>query len=57
MGATPFGVKLALVKSGERLEEIKQHKAPSPADAVYRFVTSLELGGDILDAALEIIER
>lgn len=57
MGAHLHGIKLAVMKSDARLEEIKQHKAPLPADAIYRFVTGLELGGDVLDAGLEIIEQ
>lgn len=57
MGASLHGIKLAVMKSDSRLEEIKQHKAPSPADAVYRFVLGLELGGDMLDTGLEIVEQ
>ncbi len=57
-GAELHGVKLEICRSDQRLEQPAPRKASlSPEDAVYRFVVSQELGGDVLDTALEIIEK
>lgn len=58
LGAQLHGIKLVVQKSDGRLAD-RRHplKAPKPADAILRFVTTQELGGDILDAGLEIAER
>ncbi len=57
--ANLHGVKLVTERSAERLADGSQPtiRAPSPADAVFRFVAGQELGGDILDAGLEVIEQ
>lgn len=57
LGAHLHGIKLVIQKTNERLGEPRQRKAPNPADAVVRFVTSQELGADVLDSGLEIIEK
>lgn len=56
-GAQLHGVKLVVDRAQERLEAGRLGiKKPRPEDAVYRFVVSQELGGDLLDAGLEILE-
>lgn len=51
------GIKLQVLKENQPLVSTQQrHRAPSPAEAVLRFVKQQELGADLLDVALEIIE-
>lgn len=58
-GAQLHGIKLVVDRAQERLSDDftrLEIKKPRPEDAVYRFVVSQELGGDLLDAGLEILE-
>lgn len=57
-GAQLHGLKLVPERSQERLAGLKQPaQKPRPTDAVYRFVVGLELGGDLLDAGLDVVEE
>lgn len=51
------GIKLEVQRENQPLANVKQRAALMPADALIRFVRQQELGGDLLDIALEIIEK
>lgn len=55
-GVEVQGVELILKKSTRRTLNEDRKVNHSPSDAVHRFVMDEELGGEALDAALEIIE-
>ena len=57
-GVEVHGIKLTVRKASRRLlaPSNDQDPAYSPAEAVARFVEAEELGGEALDAALEILE-
>lgn len=56
-GAQLHGIKLAVDRAQERLEASRlSSKKAAPEDAIYRFVVSQELGGDLLEAGYEILE-
>lgn len=58
-GAQLHGMKLVTRRSDVRLASAEAEGSPkplSPGDSIYRFVVTQELGGDVLDAGLEIID-
>jgi DNA repair exonuclease SbcCD nuclease subunit len=57
-GVEVHGLKLAVKKSARRLLTASNQSGPaySPAQAVERFVGAEELGGEALDAAMEVLE-
>jgi hypothetical protein len=58
IGAHLHGLKLALVKSNQELVRGKPTRsAPRPEDSIFNFVSTHELGGDLLDAGLDLLEE
>ena len=56
-GAELCGLELKVQKSERRLEGRPAKVGMTPADALYRFVDRHELGGDLYDIGMEVIEH
>lgn len=55
-GAELHGLELKVIKSGHRLEGRRARVGITPEEALYRFVERDDLGGDLYDIGMEVLE-